>query len=41
VIAVARDSGRELEVAEVSSWAAEQFIASGDPLAARMGRRLL
>ena len=41
VIAVARDSRRELEVAEVSSWAAEQFVASGDPLAARMGRRLL
>src|ERR687884_469526 len=40
VIAVARDSGRELAVAEVSGWAGEQFLASGDPLAARMGRRL-
>jgi hypothetical protein len=41
VIAVARDAARELEVAEVSGWAAEQFVASGDRLAARMGRRVL
>jgi hypothetical protein len=41
VIALARDAARELDVAELSSWAAEQFVASGDPLTARMGRRLL
>jgi hypothetical protein len=41
VIAVARDSGRELEVAEVSGSAAEQFVESGHPLAVRMGQRLL
>ena len=41
VMAVARDAGRELEVAELSTWAARQLVESGDRVAARMGGRLL
>lgn len=41
VMAVAADAGREREVAELSRWAARELIESGDPVADRMGRRLL
>jgi hypothetical protein len=41
VMAVAADADREREVADLSRWAARELIESGDPVADRMGRRLL
>jgi hypothetical protein len=41
VMAVAADADRDREVAELSRWAARELIETGDPVADRMGRRLL
>jgi hypothetical protein len=41
VMAVARDGGRDGEVARLSRWAARSFVTSGDQVARRTGESLL